>query len=150
MASSSYSVKDLEDDYASIQIDDEEVTELAFDLDENISQGTDDRLCIVGRFLTGRAIDFDAMRHVMASLWQPGKGMYVKELEPNRYLFQFYHELDLKRVVDGSPWTFNRVQFVFERMKPGVDPRLVVINSLDIWVQIHGLQYGSKTEQFPL
>lgn len=53
--------------------------------------------------MTNSPIDFQAMQHKMASLWKPGKGMYVKQLEANRFIYQFYHEIDMKRVVDGSP-----------------------------------------------
>uniref|UniRef100_A0A803P703 Uncharacterized protein n=1 Tax=Cannabis sativa TaxID=3483 RepID=A0A803P703_CANSA len=38
-------------------------------------------------------------------LWKPGKGMYVKILEQNWFLFQFYPEIDIQRVITGSPWT---------------------------------------------
>ena len=57
----------------------------------------------MGRFLTDSAIDFQAMQHKMASLWKPRRGMFVKPLEANRFMFQFYHEIDIKRVVEGSP-----------------------------------------------
>lgn len=68
----------------------------------------------------------------MAALWSPGKGMYVKQLEANKFLFQFYHEIDIKRVIDGSPWTFGRFQLVFARLREGENPRTVLINKLDI------------------
>lgn len=79
-----------------------------------ISVKIDLRWCLVGKFLTESTIDFQAMQHKMASLWRPGRGMYVKQLEPDRFLFQFYHELDIKRVIEGSPWTFGRFHLVFE------------------------------------
>uniref|UniRef100_A0A803QBJ2 DUF4283 domain-containing protein n=1 Tax=Cannabis sativa TaxID=3483 RepID=A0A803QBJ2_CANSA len=82
---------------------------------------------------------------MMASLFQPVKGMYVKELEHNHYIFQFYHELDLKCVINGSLWTFNKTQFVFVKLKPGVDPRTMVINHLDI---ARWLRTGSNDEAF--
>uniref|UniRef100_A0A803PA49 Uncharacterized protein n=1 Tax=Cannabis sativa TaxID=3483 RepID=A0A803PA49_CANSA len=44
------------------------------------------------------AIDSWSMQHTMAALWQPGKGMFVKELQTNLYLFQFYHEADIQRL----------------------------------------------------
>ncbi|KAF4404571.1 hypothetical protein G4B88_005957 [Cannabis sativa] len=118
---------------------------IAIDQEEEI-QAFDDRCCLVGKFLTDRTIDFDAMRHMMASLWQPGKGLYIKELDTNRYLFQFYHELDIQSVIDGSPWTFNRIQLVFHRLKRGEDPRMVRFHKLDMWVQLHDLKYGFMSE----
>lgn len=79
------------------------------------------------------------MQHKMASLWRPGKGMYVKQLEANRFLFQFYHEIDIKRVCAGSPWSFGRFHLVFIRLREGDNPKTVAINNLEIWVQLHGL-----------
>lgn len=83
----------------------------------------------------------------MASLWRPGKGMYVKEIEPNRYLFQFYHEIDIKRVIDGSSWTFGRFQLLFVRLREGDNPRVVEIKNLDLWVQMHGMDPGFMSQR---
>uniref|UniRef100_A0A803NL38 DUF4283 domain-containing protein n=1 Tax=Cannabis sativa TaxID=3483 RepID=A0A803NL38_CANSA len=108
MASSSQHDFDLNEQYAQISLDDEEEGVLIGGDDEAEDVLFDDRWCLVGRFLTGRPVDFDAMRLLMASLWKPGKGVFIKELGPNRYLFQFFHEIDVQTVIDGSPWTFNR------------------------------------------
>ena len=64
-------------------------------------------LCLVGSFLTDRNINFIAMKNRLAGLWRLGKGMCIKDLEPNLLLFEFYHEIDLRRVVEGGPWTFD-------------------------------------------
>uniref|UniRef100_A0A803QEK7 Zinc knuckle CX2CX4HX4C domain-containing protein n=1 Tax=Cannabis sativa TaxID=3483 RepID=A0A803QEK7_CANSA len=52
----------------------EEDEALAYGVDQTVEFAIDDRWCLVGQFLTERNIDFDAMRHLMASLWQLGKG----------------------------------------------------------------------------
>lgn len=36
----------------------------------------------------------------MAAFWRLGMGVYMKELETNLYLFQFYHKVDVKRVME--------------------------------------------------
>uniref|UniRef100_A0A803PWA8 Uncharacterized protein n=1 Tax=Cannabis sativa TaxID=3483 RepID=A0A803PWA8_CANSA len=120
MASSSTLPPDFEDSYSKIQLEEEE-------------EGT-------------LVIDFLSMQHTMASLWQPGKGMFVKELQTNLYLFQFYHEADIERVIEGSPWTFNKFQLVFERLKKGEEPMLVKLCRLDIWVQLHNLRPGFMSD----
>ncbi|XP_060972376.1 uncharacterized protein LOC133038294 [Cannabis sativa] len=84
-------------------------------------------------------------RNMMAFLWQPGMGMYVKELNLNLFLFQFYHEIDIQRVIDGSPWTYYRKPFIFTRLKEGENLRLVEINHVDMWVQLYDLQIGNMT-----
>ncbi|KAF4348302.1 hypothetical protein F8388_011887 [Cannabis sativa] len=54
---------------------------------------------------------------------------------------------DIKRVIDGSPWTFERKQLIFERLKVGDNLRTIILNRLDLWVQIHDLQHGFRTER---
>uniref|UniRef100_A0A803PNF8 Zinc knuckle CX2CX4HX4C domain-containing protein n=1 Tax=Cannabis sativa TaxID=3483 RepID=A0A803PNF8_CANSA len=72
MASSSYSIIELEDLYASVEIEGEDDVVTTFDFEES---KTEILLMLsyvlLERFLTARAIDYDVMRHMMASLWQP-------------------------------------------------------------------------------
>uniref|UniRef100_A0A803P0Y7 Reverse transcriptase domain-containing protein n=1 Tax=Cannabis sativa TaxID=3483 RepID=A0A803P0Y7_CANSA len=123
----------MKEQYATLNIDDEDNEGLLFEAGVDELQEIDGRWLLVGRFLTNKSIDFQAMQNKMATLWQPGRGLYVKELDPNLFLFQFYHEVDIERVIEGSPWTFDRVPLIFERVKPGVNPR---------W-----LQFGMGTKQ---
>lgn len=127
-------VQEMEESFANIRLEDEEEGGLMYEgnRDEALSE-IDVKWCIVGRFLTDSPIDFQAMQHKMASLWKLGRGLYVKEIESNKYIFQFYHEVDIKRVIEGSPWTFGRFHLVFVRLKEGENPRRVVINNLDLW-----------------
>ncbi|KAF4362486.1 hypothetical protein F8388_019769 [Cannabis sativa] len=59
---------------------------------------------------------------------------------------EFYHEIDIQRVLEGSPWTYDRKQMIIQRLTPGENLKMVVLNSLDMWVQIHGLMTGFKTD----
>ncbi|XP_060965260.1 uncharacterized protein At4g02000-like [Cannabis sativa] len=83
----------------------------------------------------------------MADLWKPGKGMYVNIIEQNRFLFQFFHEIDIQRVLTVSPWTYDRKQLILERLQRGDNPRTIALNKLDIWVQIHDRQSEFKTDR---
>lgn len=86
------------------------------------------------------------MQHTMAALWRPGKGVYMKVLDTNLYLVQFYHEIDVRRVMEGCPWSFNRRALIMARLKDGENPRSVVLNSIDLWVQIHDLKVGFMSD----
>lgn len=109
-------------------------------------QGFDAKLCVVGRFITEGRVEFEAMQHTLALLWKPGRGVYMKELESNLYLFQFYHELDVKRVMEGCPWSFTRRDLVMSRMKEGQTPRSVDLNFMDLWIQVYDLKPGFMSE----
>lgn len=45
------------------------------------------KFCLVGRFLMEGVVDFPAIKQTMAALWRPGKGVYIKEIDINLYLF---------------------------------------------------------------
>ncbi|KAK1380064.1 hypothetical protein POM88_026808 [Heracleum sosnowskyi] len=130
----------MEEAFAAIQIEDEEYGGLSYENDNEDLSEMEMRWCLTGRFLTDSHIDFQAMQHKMASLWRQGRGLYVKQLDSNRFIFQFYHEIDINRVIDGSPWTFGRFHLVMERLKDGDNPRTIEINKIDLWVQLHGMK----------
>lgn len=126
------SLKEMEDAFTTIQIKDEEYGGLNY---ENVTEDLSEiviKWCLVGRFLTDSPIDFQAMRHKMASLWRPGR--------------RVYHEVDIKKVIEGSPWMFGRFHLVFQRLK-GDNPRTVEIKNIDLWVQLHDMSAGFMSQR---
>lgn len=123
-----------------------EITEEALVPNDLQNHGFVANLCIVGRFISEGRVDFEALQHTLAVLWKPGRGVYIKELDSNLYLFQFYHEIDVKRVMEGCPWSFNRRALVMSRLKIGQNPRCVSLNTIDLWVQVHDLRVGFMSE----
>ncbi|KAF4392129.1 hypothetical protein F8388_004458 [Cannabis sativa] len=109
MAFSSRSVEELDDLYVNIQLEEEK----------------------------DRGVEFENV--IEEEQYKPVKGLYVKELGSNLYLFQFYHEFDINWVIDGSLWTFNRLPLIFGRVPSGGDPKAVMLNKLDLLVQPVGL-----------
>lgn len=108
--------------------------------------GFNAKVCLVGKFIAEGPLDFPTMQQTLAALWKPGKGVYIKELEENLFIFQFYHEIDIKRVIDGSPWSFNRKALIIARMQEGENPHCVLLNTIDLWVQVHDLKPGFMSE----
>lgn len=59
-----------------------------------------------------------------------------------RYSFVFFHILDLQKVIEGGPWTFEQSLLVYHRLQPNEDPHLVPLNSMDIWLQVYDVPKG--------
>lgn len=55
---------------------DDEVMGLPDDETDEIEERAD--LCLVGRFLTKKALNFMAMKSHMGELWKPVKGLHTK------------------------------------------------------------------------
>ncbi|MBA0781632.1 hypothetical protein Gotri_002538, partial [Gossypium trilobum] len=102
----------MEEDLANLNISEEEEAPLW-------GQGNVDvieegyRLCLVGRVLTDSVVHFLSTRNTLADLWHTLGGVAISDIEEKSYLFRFYYEIDLKRVSEGMPWTFNRHLIIF-------------------------------------
>ena len=93
------SIMDSRLENLSLSVDEEE--ELVLDTGEDGSTTQSFDLCLIGRFLNDRMINFNAMKHRLASVWRPGKGICIKEINKQLFLFQFFHIVDLKRVLES-------------------------------------------------
>ena len=101
----------------------------------------------MGRFLTNRPINFVAMKNTLASIWRSVKGVYVKDLSPSLFLFQFFHEMDVERVLKGGPWTFNQHFLIIKRLEIGDNPTQMQLFHGEFWIQVHELPCGFMSEK---
>ncbi|KAK5813188.1 hypothetical protein PVK06_028636 [Gossypium arboreum] len=58
----------------------------------------------------------------MANIWHPLGGVMISNLREKQFIFNFYHELDIGRVENGAPWTFNTHLLVFHCLKKNEEP----------------------------
>ena len=101
----------------------------------------------MGRFLPDNNLNKEAMRPTIANVWRPGRGMYVEDLEEGRFLFQFANEADVRRVMEGGPWNFDNHLLIFQRVKTGEDPMKVDLEHIFLWMQVHNLLVGYRSER---
>lgn len=78
----------------------------------------------------------------MASIWRPGKGICIKKIGSQMYLFQFFHSVDLRRVLDSGPWTFDNHLLILYQLAPGEVLPLIPLYFVDLWVQVYDLPLG--------
>ena len=140
-------MEDITDRYERVSIDDDEEAGLVIEQPEESDVPTSMQWCLVGRFLTDRMINRHSMKNTLAAIWRLVRGVLIKDLQPNLFLFQFFHELDLVGVLNGSPWTFDRHLFIIRRLEPSVDPKRVQLIAADFWVHIYDLPCGLLSEK---
>ncbi|KAL9433285.1 hypothetical protein AB3S75_028171 [Citrus x aurantiifolia] len=101
---------------------------------EDIATGnaglTDFRFCLVGRFLTDKVINFQAMKNTMATLWRLGKGVF-----------------DLNRVIDSGPWTFDQHILILKRLRENEQPHRFPLFHTSFWIQVYNLPIGFLSEK---
>lgn len=134
----------LEEMYANLVLEDEEEEEIIVEKTDIIE--LKQTFVLVGRFLTEKNINFNAMRNVIASLWRPKEGIEIHDLGGWRYSFIFYHIMDLRKVVEGGPWSFEQANLVFHQLEESEDPRMVASQEMEIWVQVYDVPRGCLSE----
>ncbi|KAK5818526.1 hypothetical protein PVK06_023467 [Gossypium arboreum] len=131
----------MEQDLAELSLNDGE--EKAFSIPEDVGeQNAMYSFCLVGCFLTASVVNFPAMRNTMANIWHPLEGVQISDLGEKRFLFKFFNEIDISRVIIGAPWTSNNHLLVFHRIGENEDPMDVPLVYSDWWIQIHDLPPG--------
>ncbi|CAN0916101.1 hypothetical protein LINGRAHAP2_LOCUS29529 [Linum grandiflorum] len=103
-------------------------------------------LCVVGTYLTKRGMNLQAIRCVLPSVWEPGRGVEVDELEGGLYLFCFEYQLDVHKVMDKGPCHFNGILLVTHEPRQGEQPDQVPLTQISFWVQVHNLHFGYLNE----
>ncbi|WOH11482.1 hypothetical protein DCAR_0830969 [Daucus carota subsp. sativus] len=137
--------ENLEEMYARLAVEEEEEEGGVLMTEEDVSR--DNRFILVGRFLTERNINFLAMQNVLAALWRPQKGIEIHDIGNLRYAFVFYHVLDIQKVVEGGPWSFEQSPLVCHQLEPMEDANVVPLNKMEIWVQVHDIPTGMLSDK---
>lgn len=86
------------------------------------------------------------MRDRMAGVWRPLGGLTIKEVEASLFIFHFYHQVDIQRVLKGGPWSFDKHLLILSTMHEGVLLSQLPLYAVPFWVQVHDLPPGFMSE----
>ncbi|MBA0650108.1 hypothetical protein Goklo_017581 [Gossypium klotzschianum] len=93
----------MEADLENLNLEDEEEGPILCTRNK-ITIENEHQVCLVGKALIDCIIHFPALKRTLADLWHPLGGVIISDLGDKRYLFKFFYEVDIKRVIDGIPW----------------------------------------------
>ncbi|KAH1032171.1 hypothetical protein J1N35_044345 [Gossypium stocksii] len=108
----------MEEGLANLNLFDEE--EEAFH-EEDSAVDWSYQFCLMGRCLTDSVVHLLSLRSIMADLWHPIRGICISDIGDKRILFHFFHEVDVKRVLSGTPWFFNNHLLILHEIQWGED-----------------------------
>lgn len=75
-----------------------------------------DEFYVVGRLVTDKPTRFAFFRDTIAGVWRPARGMNVREPQPHRYLFRFFLDKDVQRIMDDGPWSYEQSVLILKRI----------------------------------
>lgn len=64
----------------------------------------------------------------------------------NMFLFRFFHELDMQRVLNNGPWTFNQQVLLIKKLNIDEQLKDIKLTEIYIRVQVYDLPIGFNSE----
>ncbi|KAL0463000.1 UNVERIFIED_CONTAM: hypothetical protein Slati_0187600 [Sesamum latifolium] len=69
----------------------------------------------------------------------PVKGMDIKQIPPDHFLFRFNHVLDRNRALEGCPWSFEKNVLVLSGINENENSMHIDLNWCEFHVHVHDL-----------
>lgn len=94
---------------------------------------------LAGRFFTKRTLNVESIARTFKPLWKPTGELKLRDLGDNILLFEFLDSLDLARVLEYEPWTFDKNIVVFREATEVEEVPTLEFSMVNFWVQLHNL-----------
>jgi hypothetical protein len=95
--------------------------------------------CLVGKLWMGRKANSEAFKTVLSRIWRIRVGVKFKELHDNLWLFEFGEVDDMRRVLDGRPWSYDRHMLVLTKFDGSIPPMQMKFVHSPFWIQVHDM-----------
>ena len=102
---------------------------------------------LAGKFLTKRVLNVEAVARTFKPLWKPVGELKIRDIGDNILLFEFDDALDLERVLEYEPWSFDRNLVVFQRAVDAESALTLDYSSATFWMQIHNIPQDLVTQE---
>ena len=81
------------------------------------------KFCAVLKVLTNRSISLDALRKNLRMMWKLKKEMKLSEIEEDLFLVEFGDEKDKRKVIDMSPWSYEKQLVIIQEFEAELTPK---------------------------
>lgn len=82
----------------------------------------------------------------MNQIWALSRGMVVRAIDSNTFVFQFFHWKDKLKILEGRPWSFDQKLLVLNEIVGHEQPSQVVLDTTPFWVRIYNLPFNCRSE----
>ena len=94
---------------------------------------------LAAKFFTKRVVNAEAVSRTFKPLWKLIGEMKIRDIGGNILLFEFDDALDLERVLELEPWTYDKSLVIFRRAVDVDSAPLLPFDSVTFWVQLHNV-----------
>ncbi|XP_012844371.1 PREDICTED: uncharacterized protein LOC105964401 [Erythranthe guttata] len=103
---------------------------------KNMDLNTD--LQLIGRILSRKKINRDALEITMPKVWSPVHGTSVEKIGEGRFIFHFKHKLDRAKALEDGPWCFDKNLTMLDKISEDKTPKQISLDWRDFFVHVSG------------
>nr|POE67505.1 hypothetical protein CFP56_36671 [Quercus suber] len=103
--------------------------------------------CLVMKVLSRRGVILDALRKNIRMLWKPNKSIRISVIEEEMFLVEFDDERDKRRVLEMSPWHYEKQLVLLHEFDGDQDPKDIILKWSPFWVQMYNLPLKHRTRE---
>lgn len=96
-------------------------------------------LALVGKVMTRRSFNFEALKRTLNQIWAISKGALFRNIENDLFVIQFACKRDKEKVMVGRPWTFDQSLVMLQEIDADIQPSNIVMNLCPFWVRLYNL-----------
>lgn len=84
----------------------------------------------------------------MKGVWKLRGTVDFKEVGHNLFLIGFFENLDIQKVQEGRPWTFDLNLFSIKEYDALLTPNQVEFCKKSMWIQMHNIPFGMMNKVY--
>ena len=140
--------QDLQEAWKRLKLTEEEDTAVLCEDEDSNDRAEQVALCLLGKLHTANSFNIGAMKTVMKTVWKPAKGVLIKELDWNLFIFQFFDMADKEYVINEGPWAFDGSILLLKQMIGFEQPSEVVFDTARFCVKAYDVPVLKQTSNF--
>ncbi|KAJ1383190.1 Endonuclease/exonuclease/phosphatase superfamily [Sesbania bispinosa] len=102
---------------------------------------------VVGKIISEKNFHVNSLQNALSNIWNHPAGFKIVDLGEEIFSFFFHKTKDMEKALKGQSWIFRNSWLLLQRWQCAQNPRDMVFNSTNIWLQIWGLPIHCQTKQ---
>nr|POE66594.1 hypothetical protein CFP56_32803 [Quercus suber] len=102
---------------------------------------------LAGKFLTKRVLNVEAITRTFKPLWKHTGELKIRDVWKNILLFEFEDNLDLERVLEFEPWSYDKSLVIFQKAFDAESAPTLDFSHTTFWLQIHNVPKRLLTQE---
>ena len=116
-------------------------------LEVDIDKEDKAKLLLIGKILSKKYFPRTIVKYIVVKTWNVVCDVEVRVADRNIFIFEFKHEVDLRRAWDRRPWSIKGEHLILKKFNASLSLNEVDFTSIEFWIQIYRLLLNRQKKE---